>query len=220
MNEKCSFLFICIPVFVFLASCRHNNINDLIQEPPENLPVISNAPENRFLGYKSYISDSDPEDKKWISRVFVYEKYIVNEIAWAYDIAGYVFYENNRKIPFEEVERLRKLFEMYEHYFLGLYDDYVFLLFQGNSPVYGNFIVINLKSGEKIYEGIYVWGIGVEIKDEIEICKYFGENYLWGRADEYDVNLYKYIFHLYSFNLRTGQEVNLNRTIETTEQEM
>jgi hypothetical protein len=37
----------------------------------------------------------------------------------------------------------------------------------GNSPIYRDFTVIDLKSGEKIYEGIYVFDIGMEIKDKV-----------------------------------------------------
>jgi hypothetical protein len=59
----------------------------------------------------------------------------------------------------------------------------------------------------------------MEIKDKIEICKYLDENDLWGK-DEYGQNVYKYVFHLYSFNLKTGQEENLNRSVEVTGPEM
>jgi hypothetical protein len=96
MNRKC--LLVYVSAFILFASCRHNSTYGLIRELPDGkFPVISNSSENKFLGYKSYAS-GDPKDEKWVSRVFVYEKYIVNEIAWAYDIAGYVFYENDRKI--------------------------------------------------------------------------------------------------------------------------
>ena len=219
MNYKSLSLFIYVLIFILWSSCQHINTDDLIQEPPDDPPFISNSSPNRFLGYKKYISDGDPKDEKWISRIFVYEKYIVYEIAWAYDVAGYVFYKNNPKIHFEKAEDQPELFEIYGYYFLGIYNDYLFLLSQGNSPMYRDFTIVDLKSDEKIYEGIYIFDIGIEIKDKIEICKYYGEKYLWGR-DEYGFDAYKYVFHLYSFNLKTRKEKNLNKTIEVIKPEM
>ncbi|MCL1928575.1 MAG: hypothetical protein FWG07_07270 [Treponema sp.] len=131
-------------------------------------------------------------------------------MCYGYHPVGISVYNRNKDINIIEYKNHVELYITYDHYLLGIYDNFLFLLSMGNSLAYRDFIIIDLNNKEMIYSGQYIWDLGINVKDSynIETYEYFDESIY---NDGYNR---VFIFDQYSFNLITKEKKNMNRKIE------
>jgi len=200
MNKKLKILII---IYIFSVHYLYPDI-DIIRD--YDLLEINDSENNKYLGhFDNWDYDIDPEDTKWISRIFIYEKFIVYQINWGFDVVGYTIYNRNDNINIMNYETQDKIFETYEYSFMGFYDNYLFLLRMGNSPIFRDFIILDIKTGELIFEGIHVFRLGLKIFASYEML-------IYEDAGDVEYTYYegeKYTFNIFTFNLKTGEKEKL-----------
>jgi len=200
-----------------IVSCVKNNkisqnsVMGLDVNTKGTIKIIDNK-NNKYLGYINLIKKGeDPPNNKWIAGIYVYEKYIISQLCYAYDAVGITVYKNVKNINYNDLKDDNKLYNTYEHYLMGIYDDYLFLLEMGNSPTVRNYKIINLKTNKTVYEGEYIWEIGINFVEKYVIEIYENTN-ISKTEDEMDT--YKYIFDKYLLNLKTEEKIDMNKKIE------
>jgi hypothetical protein len=168
---------------------------------------------NKYLGYVDFSKKSeDPKNKKWISGLYVYDKYIVAQMFYGFDPVGIMVYKRNNKINYNEYEFQQEVYLTREHHFMGIYGEYLFLLEMGNSPTYRPFKIVNLGNKEIIYEGVYIWDKGVNLVGHymFEIYEMHKETIL----ERGKSVIYHFVFDKYLLNIRTGEKTSMNKQIE------
>jgi len=175
---------------------------------------IIDSNNNRYLGYIYYENKDENHSRKlWIINSYVYERYVVNQMCYGNHPAGVSIYEKNSKTDIVEYINKNEIYITYEHYLIGIYDNFLFLLSMGNSPTFRDFKIVDLNNNEIIYSGQYIWEIGINFIEpySIEIYEYYNES-IYENVNNYIK--YKFVFDQYSFNLKTGEKNNLNKRIE------
>jgi uncharacterized protein YktB (UPF0637 family) len=204
-----------ILIFIFISCINNNkNIQNNIFELDKNKKGtirIDDSDNNSYLGYISLKdNDKDSSNELWISGVYVYEKYVINQMFYGFHSVGVAIYNRNRNLRYNEYENQKELFKTYEHYVLGIYDNYLFLIIIGNAPTYQEFIIIDLKNDEIIYKGEYIFNIGIKFIEPYIIEIYECNNKTINEK-KYNTIYYQYMFDQYLFNLKTKEKINLNR---------
>jgi hypothetical protein len=211
-----------IIIFVLLfSSCfknkkiTQNDITDLDVNEKGTIKIIDHK-KNKYLGYISLVEkNKGPPNNLWVAGIFVYEKYIISQLCYAYDPVGISVYKNVKNINYNDLKDSNKLYNTYEHYLMGIYDNYLFLLEIGYSPTIRNFKIVDLKTNETIYEGDYIWDIGINFAKP-----YIIETYVLKDKNIIDTDIfngghtYKYIFDKYLLNIKTKEKINSNKQIE------
>jgi len=171
---------------------------------------IEDSDNNQYIGYLNYNDiNFDPENRTWISKIIIYEKYVILEMSYAYNVYGYSVYNNQNTTDYN-YNLFDPLFTTHSHYFIGIYDNFIFLLDIGNSPTVRGFIIVDLNSGEKIYEGHYIFEIGLNLIEPY-IFELFIGDYLTRYSDHDDTPiLYIFFFDKYTINLKNGEMTNLD----------
>jgi len=208
---------IIMGLLLIITNClninSHNNIIGLNVEEKGTIKII-NSNNNKYLGY-IYLGNKDeiPPRELWIINAYVYERYVVNQMCHGNHPTGVSIYNKNRNIDITEYKNQNEIYITYEHYLLGIYDNFLFLLSMGYSPTYRDFKIIDLNNNETIYTGQYIWEIGINFVEPyiIEIYEYYNESIY---ENFYNNIKYNFIFDQYSFNLKTREKNNMNKRIE------
>jgi len=85
----------------------------------------------------------------------------------------------------------------------------------GKSPTYTILKIINLNNNETIYEGDYIWDIGINFTEPYIIEIYEFNNILNSKIEN-GRNIYTFIFDKYLLNIKTNEKINMNISIEIT----
>lgn len=196
----------------------HENISGLEPDEKGTINIIDSA-NNKYLGYVlSGDKYEGPPKRLWVSSSYVYEKYVVNQMFIEKHPAGVSVYKKNKNINITEYKEQDELYLTYDHYLLGIYDNFLFLLSMGNSPTYRGYIIVDLKTSEIIYEGDFIWDIGINFKKPYIIETYELVDEIDHLLNDYNGSYYhQFYFDQYSFNLKTKEKINLNNRIEIEE---
>lgn len=194
--------------FVFsIFGCGRNNIE--LDKNEKGYIKIIDSENNCYLGYTKLIN----EEKDNLIEIYVYEKYVVNQMFFDEYNVGVAIYNNNKKINYDKYEKQKEIYLSHEYKFIGIYDNYLFLLVIGKSPTYTILNIIDLNNNEIIYKGDYIWDIGINFAEPyiIEVYEY---NNIIDSKIENGRNVYKFIFDKYLLNIKTKEKININNQIE------
>jgi len=211
--------FIIIFVLLFSSCLKNNektdnNIKDLDVNEKGTIKIIDSE-KNKYLGYLRLGKKNEaPPNNLWIIGTYVYKKYIISQLCYAYDPVGIAVYKNVKNINYNDLKDSKELYKTLEHYLMGIYDDYLFLLGMGNSPTIRDYKIIDLKTNETIYEGEYIWDIGINFTKPYIIETYEGIVEIIDTGIKNRGCIYKFIFDKYLLNIKTKEKINLNKQIE------
>jgi len=196
-------LFFTFSIF----GCAKNDIE--LDTNEKGYIKISDSENNRYLGCAKLINEQNDN----LNEIYVYEKYIAEQMLFEDYNVGVAIYNNNKN--YNKYKNQKEIYKTHEYKFIGIYDNYLFLLVIGKSPTYTILKIINLNVNEIIYEGDYVWDIGIKFTEPyiIEIYEY---NNIIDTKIENGGNIYKFIFDKYLLNIKTKEKINLNKQIEIT----
>jgi len=217
MNRNILKIFIILALIFIIADCLNiNSQKNIIGINPNEKGTIQiiDYGNNKYLGYIYFGNrDENISGKLWIINAYIYERYVVNQMCYGNHPAGISVYKRNKAINISNYKDQDELYLTYEHYLMGIYDNFLFLLSMGNSPTYRDFKIIDLNNNETIYEGQFLWNIGINFKEPyiVEIFEYYNESiYEIVNSSVYR----KFVFDQYSFNLKTKEKINMNNRIE------